>query len=173
MTPVQHRFTTRLQDLAQNLPSRFTHVIRDLEKDISLLFSPKYPSVLTHGDLSEMNILVDKDNGHLTGVIDWAEAEILPFGCALWSLENLLGFMDHEGWHYFPVHQELRDLFWKTFKECIPQDLKELWLAICTARRIGVLFRYGFCWVDGGSRQRVICGEDSDMKYLDAFLVDT
>jgi hypothetical protein len=38
-----------------------------------------------------MNLLVDKDDGHLTGVIDWAEAEILPFGCELWGIENVMG----------------------------------------------------------------------------------
>ena len=31
--------------------------------------------------------------GQITGIIDWAEAEVLPFGLALYGLENLLGYM--------------------------------------------------------------------------------
>ncbi len=33
-----------------------------------------------------MNILVDPDSGHLTGVVHWADASIEPFGIALWGL---------------------------------------------------------------------------------------
>jgi len=36
--------------------------------------SREHPVVLTHGDLNEMNILVDPASGRITGVVDWAEA---------------------------------------------------------------------------------------------------
>lgn len=69
-----------------------------LGDDLSLLFSEGCPTgVLTHGDLCEMNFLVELETGHLTGLVDWAEAEILPFGCALRGLENVLDFMDMHG----------------------------------------------------------------------------
>ena len=145
--------------------------MRELEDNFSLIFSSGYPCVLTHGDLCEMNLLVDHDSGHLTGVIDWAEADILPFGCALWVLKNLLGFMDGSGWRYFPIRRELEDLFWETFQTCVSEDSEEYWPAIKVAQRIGMLFRHGFCW-DEGTRQRVSREQDSGMKYLDAFIVD-
>ena len=40
-----------------------------------------------------MSILVAPRTGRATGIIDWAEAEVLHFGLALSGLENLLGYM--------------------------------------------------------------------------------
>ncbi len=80
---IQDTFAGKLQLLAQNLPSRFSVSVSQLRNNLPLLLSEGYPGVLTHGDLSEMNFLVNPETGHLTGVIDWAEAEILPFGYAL------------------------------------------------------------------------------------------
>lgn len=36
--------------------------------------------VLLHRDFSSCNIMVDEKTCHLAGVMDWAEAEIAPFG---------------------------------------------------------------------------------------------
>jgi Ser/Thr protein kinase RdoA (MazF antagonist) len=46
------------------------------------------PWVLTHQDLSGMNILVDPDTGHITGVVDWADATLEPFSMVLWGLDG-------------------------------------------------------------------------------------
>jgi hypothetical protein len=54
-----------------------------------------------------MNIFVDPNTKHVTGIVDWAEAMILPFGISLWGLENILGYMDSQGWHYYKNHQKL------------------------------------------------------------------
>ena len=51
-----------------------------------------------YSDLSNMNILVDPDSGHLTGVVDLADASIKPFGIALWGLESILGCSGPQGW---------------------------------------------------------------------------
>lgn len=166
---IQDTFAGKLQVLAQNLPSRFSASVSQLQNNLPLLFSEGYPGVLTHGDLSEMNFLVNPETGHLTGVIDWAEAEILPFGCALWGLENVLGFMDMDGWHYFDSYKELENLFWRTFNDTVSEDLGKKGRIISIARKIGILFRYGFRW-DKDSQQRIITEEDSGMKYLDAFI---
>ncbi len=48
-----------------------------------------------------MNILVDPDSGHLTGIIDWADATIEPFGIALWGLESALDCSGPGRWSYF------------------------------------------------------------------------
>jgi hypothetical protein len=66
-----------------------------------------------------MNILVDPNTGHITGVVDWAEAGILPFGISLWGFENALGYMDSQGRHYYSYHCALMDLFWQTFERAV------------------------------------------------------
>lgn len=141
--------------------------------------------VLTHGDLCEMNFLVDENSGHLTGVIDWAEAEILPFGFNLWGVENLLGYMDGNGWNYFEGYEDLRAVFWTVFYGAVavvaeeeeedgvlPSEvLCQKQEIIDVARRMGILFRYGFFW-DENLRKKVPVQEgDSGMRYLDAFFL--
>lgn len=66
-----------------------------------------------------MNILLDPDAGHISGVIDWAEAKILPFGIILWGFQNILGYMDSKGWHYYRNHHNLETLFWQTFDDIV------------------------------------------------------
>ena len=135
------------------------------------------PWVLTHQDLSNMNILVDPDSGHITGVVDWADATIEPFGMALWGLESVLGCSGADGWSYFgsdPSYSHFgcdpsrsRALFWKTFWreiECTISD--ECRYAVNEVRILGVLLRYGFRWEDG------TVNPVKDTTYLDAFLKD-
>ena len=78
--------------LSGTLSSRFTIVKRTFQ--IIDEISYQVPWVLTHSDLSNTNILVDSDSGHLTGVVDWADARIEPFGIALWGLESMLRVME-------------------------------------------------------------------------------
>jgi hypothetical protein len=134
-----------LRLLAQDLPSRFSQRILGLLDDLECVFE-QLPVVLAHGDLNEMDFLVDESCGRLTGVIDWAEAEILPFGLNLWGLENILGYMNVHGWHYFDQHADLKALFWKTFHSAVAADGAALYLqdAIDVAWRMGVVLRYGF-----------------------------
>lgn len=148
--------------------------------------------VLTHGDLCEMNFLVDERSGHLTGVIDWAEAEILPFGFNLWGVENLLGYMDGNGWNYFEGYEDLRAVFWKTFYGAVAVVAEEgeeggeeeedgvlaSEVLLCqkqdiidVARRMGILFRYGFFWDEDLRRKVPVQEGDSGMRYLDAFFL--
>jgi hypothetical protein len=135
------------------------------------------PWVLTHQDLSNMNILVDPDSGHITGVVDWADATIEPFGVALWGLESVLGCSGPGGWSYFgsdPSYSHFgcsptrsRALFWKTFLreiECTISD--ECRHAVNEVRTLGILLRYGFRWENG------MMNPVNNTTYLDAFLKD-
>jgi hypothetical protein len=54
--------------------------------------------MLTHNDLFKMNNLVNLDDGHIAGIVDWVDAEILPFGNALYGLHYFLRYMNAEGW---------------------------------------------------------------------------
>lgn len=48
-----------------------------------------------------MNILVDSDFGHITDVVDWANATIKPFSMTLWELESVLDCSGPNDWSYF------------------------------------------------------------------------
>jgi len=135
------------------------------------------PWVLTHQDLSGMNILVDPDTGHITGVVDWADATIEPFGMALWGLESVLGCSGPDDWSYFgkdPSYSHFgcdpsrsRALFWKTFLREIEYTISdECRHAINEVRTLGVLLRYGFRWENG------TVSPVKDTTYLDVFLKD-
>lgn len=67
---------TRLEMLSKSLPSDIAPKMRQLNQDVEKLFTQSFPLTLTHDDLCEMNIIVDP------GIIDWADARIVPFGLA-------------------------------------------------------------------------------------------
>ena len=150
------------------LPTRFSKRLLSLEPHLPLAFF-KLPHVVTHGDLCELNILVDPKTGRITGVVDWAEVRVLPFGFALWAMENILGFMNAEGWHYYDNQDDHRALFWATFlqqaKNCTDQDIT----LIQVVRLIGLFCRYGF--ITEGEAILSVVGEkaSSSIAYLDAF----
>lgn len=107
-------FRSKLDRLSLSLPSRFVTNLDAVRKELPLLFLERLPFILSHQDLNEMNMLIDPETGCITGIVDWAEARILPFGFSLWAFENLLGYMDSEGWHYYDNRQELEGIFWQT-----------------------------------------------------------
>ncbi|EAU36573.1 predicted protein [Aspergillus terreus NIH2624] len=159
----------RLDTLAQRLPPRFHRAIADLRGELPIIFGPSYPLVLGHGDLCEMNILVDPEAGGITGIIDWAEAMILPFGMSLWGLLSMLGTMDSQGWHYHANASQLESVFWEIFYENAGQVSAGDKRAIIVAERAGLLLRYGFTW-ENGLHERPVTERDSSFGYLDAFL---
>ncbi|KAJ4315798.1 hypothetical protein N0V84_008202 [Fusarium piperis] len=169
VAPLLAEFDSKFDLLARSLPSRFASNLDKIRKDLPSLFSGALPFVLSHGDLCEMNILINSETGNITGIVDWAEARILPFGLSLWGFENVLGYMDSRGWHYYDNRRELEDLFWQTFwgeaTNASDADSK----LIRTARLAGLFCRYGFI-VDGKAVIRVVDESDaSGLPYLDAF----
>lgn len=135
-----------------------------------------YPVVLNHGDLIPSNILVDKETWEITGLVDWAEAEYLPFGTCLYGLEHLLGYLTPSTsditpmWNFFDDAAQLRELFWTRLIDAVPElgarieDVKVL-------REIGVLLWHGIAW-DDGAIDRVVNEVDDveEMTKLCAFL---
>ena len=73
-----------LQRLTQELPHRFRSRARSASKQIGKVDA--LPWVLTHGDVVPSNIMVEPTTCRLTGFVDWAEAEVLPFGLCLYGL---------------------------------------------------------------------------------------
>lgn len=83
--------------LARDLPSCFTPNPNRVRKELPSVFSGAFPFVLNHGDFNEVNLLINSKTGNVTGVIDWAEASVLPFGFSLYGLENIFGSMSADG----------------------------------------------------------------------------
>lgn len=164
---IWREYQLRFERLSRVLPSRFRENLDKVRAGLPSLFASTYPLALNHGDLSEMNILVDPSTGHITGVIDWAEAKICPFGISLWGLENVLGSMNQQGWHFHPHHLELRNLFWQTFEATVGRVSDDNKQTIEIARMAGLFLRYGFAWADGG--QEPVDEGTISFMYLDAF----
>jgi hypothetical protein len=102
-----------------------------------------------------MNLLVNPQTGNITGIVDWAESRILPFGLALYGIENLLGRMDPEGWHYYDSYRELESLFWQTFREEAHNFSGADLYLIRSARMAGLFYHYGFNFDTKGVVQSV------------------
>ncbi|KAJ2891598.1 Protein kinase-like domain protein [Zalerion maritima] len=156
----------RLDDL-RRLPQRFAPAVARARVDLPQLFEPSYPFTLNHTDLSETNFLVNRNDGTVTGVIDWDNARVLPFGTSLWGVENVLGSMGRNGWRYRDDHDELEEKFWTTLYESIGTLTTEQKLSIRAARRVGILLRYGF---RAGENMRVTREDDSSIRYLDGLV---
>lgn len=162
-------FRSKIDRLSQSLPSRFTANLDAVRKELPSLFSKKLPFVLSHQDLNETNMLINPESGSITGIVDWAEAKILPFGFSLWAFENLLGYMNSEGWHYYDNRHELEGIFWQTFlAEANGASGCDLQL-IRVARMAGLFLCHGFACDRNGVETVVDESSFSSYKYLDAF----
>lgn len=117
-----------------------------------------------------MNILVDPSSGKITGVVDWADASILPFGFTLYALENALGSMGPEGWRWFDKADDLRGAFWRAFIEQTGLSEPQTRL-VKLAEKAGLLIRYGTAYDSGFSGMiGVRDPNEEDFRYLDAML---
>ncbi|KAF2153971.1 hypothetical protein K461DRAFT_311977 [Myriangium duriaei CBS 260.36] len=135
----------------QLLAPALVPILTDLKTSIHLLDT--LPLVLTHHDLSELNIFVDQD-GHVTGVIDFETATIEAFGMAMWGIyECFLGGMEDGKFAFFnqvtaesgsgTVRESLEGTFWQTLWSSVSPELSsENERAVRAALAIGVIRRY-------------------------------
>ncbi|KAF5027341.1 hypothetical protein F66182_542 [Fusarium sp. NRRL 66182] len=137
-------YTWILDQLSQALPERFQPSLREVRHGLPLLFRADYPLVLNHDDLLEMNIHVDEGTGHITGIVDWADAIIAPFGTSLGGLETILGVQTSSSWLFHAKHDYLRAQFWKTFYGCIGYISDTDRQAIEVGRKFSLFRTYGF-----------------------------
>ncbi|KAF8864080.1 hypothetical protein BDZ45DRAFT_52628 [Acephala macrosclerotiorum] len=161
--------THRLRALAANLPPRFRSRARTVLQNIHLIEA--LPWVLTHGDIVAGNIMVDPLAGRLTGLVDWAEAERLPFGVCLYGLEELLGEMTPAGFEYRQDAINLRAVFWAELRMLMPELRQHHTLeTVQLARDLGVLLWHGIAFDDGAIDRVVQEGRDiEEIQRLDAF----
>ena len=160
----------RLKSLSTDLPVRFQASARSVLKHLHRVEA--LPWVLTHGDIVASNIMVESSSGKMTGLVDWAEAEYLPFGVCLYGLEEILGELTPTGFQYYTDANDLRDIFWDELSMLIP-DLRQITVleAVKLARDLGVLLWHGIAFDDGAIDRVVQEGrDDEEIHRLDAFL---
>ena len=157
-----------LMSLRAGLPERFSTTLDKLLYQLPRLFDFNWPLVPHHTDLLENNIHVSTETSHITGICDWKDTSIGPFGVSLGGLEIMLGVETRtQGWVYHDNQQELRDLFWDTFYEAtriVSEETKEL---IEVARLIGLFLDHGFTWRNNETKVPAPEGHDS-LRYLEA-----
>ncbi|KAI1367781.1 hypothetical protein F5Y08DRAFT_41925 [Xylaria arbuscula] len=167
--------TSRLESMSASLPKRFRHTASAILRDITKIEA--LPWIFTHGDFLAANVMVNESSGELTGLLDWAEAEWLPFGVGMYGLEELLGEDDKNGsFVYYPEAKRLRNIFWNYLMLMIPElarDSRTIDL-IKKAQTLGVLLWHGIAFDDGKLNRVVEEGKDDrEIQRLSVFLSQT
>jgi len=169
------RYTSDLQLLLTALPERFQAIVQGVLDHLDLVFS--LPMVLLHRDFGTSNILVEDKTCHLTSVIDWAEAEVSPFGQNLHSLEAFTSSLNlQQGWKRYDDYKDLQVSFWDTFGNEVGKSFtQETKKAIETSRVIGLLFSRGFTKRLANAAPPTPISDDStgsyNMLFLDGLLL--
>lgn len=136
------------------------------------------PTTLTHGDLIPSNIMIDRATWQIKGYIDWAEAEMLPYGLCQYGVEHLLGYLETEEcgerprFIYYEQADELRATFTTALEKQVPEMASpSVRAALALTRNIGIFLWQGFAW-DDGRIDRVINPIDDarELAYLEAFM---
>ncbi|KAI1334199.1 hypothetical protein F5Y15DRAFT_429576 [Xylariaceae sp. FL0016] len=126
------------------------HAIKDRRgpRGIDLLFSEAYPQVLTHGDFSGTNILLDGDDHSITGLIDWSLAGIKPFGMELFALRSTSGNMNGNGYSDYTCRDITDGAFWDEFWKVTKVEDNKARETIKThaelACKMGLILAYAF-----------------------------
>jgi hypothetical protein len=156
-------------------PSLPSSAVSELVHNLSVLFSQEHPQVLTHGDLSRTNILVDMDTYEITGIVDWSLAGVLPFGLELDCLYLMTGYMDLSGWYDYTCRPRLYEAFWAEFWAASGVEdsarREEVRTTAESAAKIGAILRYAFKRNPDGSPSEVLLGSDRMSKYLKPWFI--
>ncbi|KAI0143570.1 hypothetical protein GGR57DRAFT_349862 [Xylariaceae sp. FL1272] len=165
----------RLESMSVSLPSGAS---RDVAQSIlaKLSLIEDLPWVLSHGDFLPSNIMVCPKSGKLLGLLDWAEAEWLPFGIGAYGLEELLGEDENGKFVYYPEAEQLRSLFWEELLNSLPRLAKDS-RAIASAKlaqQLGILLWHGIAFDDGRLNRVVEEGkDDQEIQRLELFISHT
>lgn len=163
-----NQYLSDLTTLQQGLPERFRPTLNHLIAKLPSLFNNDWPLVPNHTNLRENNIHVSTETGGLTGICDWRDVTVSPFGVSLGGLEGMLGFASlRETWVYHANQQELRDLFWETLYEAMGDVSAEQKELMDVARLIGLFMANGLGWADEHTRVPVSEGHHT-LCYLEA-----
>lgn len=121
--------------------------------------------------------MVDEKSFHLIGAVDWAEADIAPFGLNIHSLEALTGKLHlRDGWIRYDDYTVLQDVFWDTFKREVEGLMEDTIQTIKLARITGLLLSRGFTTRLTNKSEPVPIRDDEHERYnmlsLNGFLIN-
>lgn len=118
-----------------------------------------------------MNILANPSTGEITGIIDWAEVSIQPFGFALYALDNMLGYLTPTGWVAHSTAGHLRDEFRTKFRTLVAGVSQSEMELIRLARLTGLFLRYGMPHKSGRKGILGVGGtSNASIKMLEALI---
>ncbi|KAJ5178376.1 uncharacterized protein N7500_001075 [Penicillium coprophilum] len=169
------RYKSELNSLLASLPDRFHPSIQECLNSLPTIFS--LPMVLVHKDFGVCNIIVNEMSCNLVGVVDWAEAEIAPFGLNLFSHQRLISKVHlKKGWVRYDDYVVLEDIFWSTFRVEAGGLGNDTIRAIKSARIMGLLLSRGFTSRLANMPEPVPIRDDEsgayNMRDLDGLLIN-
>ncbi|KAJ6183878.1 Protein kinase-like protein [Penicillium mononematosum] len=89
-----------------------------------------------------MNIHVSPSTRAITGMVDWRDATVGPFGLSFWGLETLLGTLGADGWHFHARHLDLRSTFWEILYATAGIVTESQKQAVRVGRMVGIFQAY-------------------------------
>ncbi|KAI9891264.1 MAG: hypothetical protein M1814_002954 [Vezdaea aestivalis] len=172
---LRQKYTEEVRLLLQALPPRFHQIIQNCLDSTDAILS--LPMVLVHCDFGSCNIMVDETSCRLTGVIDWAEADVCPFGQNLHSIQAITGALNlKNGWRRYDDYKALQTLFWSNLQDEVGGLSAETTKTVKTARIIGLLRSRGFTKRLANMPPATPIGQDEtgryNMLFLDGFLIN-
>lgn len=163
----------RLDLMHSEIPVRFQPLVSTLKQALGGI--ENLPWIMSHGDFLPANIMVDPSTGRIVGLLDWAEAEWLPFGVGIYGLEELLGEEDVDGhFRYYPEARQLRGLFWDELISLVPELVSkpDVLKTVKAAQVFGILLWHAIAFDDGRLDRVVQEGvDDGEIQRLDMFLL--
>lgn len=89
--------------------------------------------------------MVNANDNQMVGIIDWAEAEIGPFGMNLHSLQQFMGmYRLGVGWVRWDDYDALDATFWDKLSVAVGGLQEKTTRAIKSALIVGLLLSHGF-----------------------------
>lgn len=169
---IRARLTKFLEEMPTSTLLKST--VSSLIDSLASLFDQDYPQVLTHGDFSITNILVDEKSFEITGIVDWSLASLMPFGMDLDILFLTTGFLYLDGWNDYTCKSRLLDAFWEEFWAATAikrEDRREGIRALAeAAAKIWAVLRVAFRRNADGSPSEEVQVSGSSMEQLRAWL---
>ncbi|KAK8200195.1 uncharacterized protein BKA78DRAFT_376418 [Phyllosticta capitalensis] len=157
--------------------------VPEMIKAASIVYDVLQMRTLTHGDLNMTNFLIDPVTYHITGIVDWASAELTPFGLELYVVQLATGYYTAAGkgpFVFYDNHRHLKRVFWNELFELLAKPphsrrdyVDEYWRP---SWMLGLILREGFVHAaDGSLKDEIIplCEENLvQLQQLQTFLDD-
>jgi len=152
------KFRDKFNLLARSLPPRFAPNLVKVRQELPALFSGALPLVLVHSTI-----------GKITGVVDWAETRILPFGFPCGRLRtSSAGWTRQDGITSTTVVHSKISSGKPSQRKLAALQTKVCLSLIRVARVAGLLYRYGLN-VDGKHFEGVATQANPSFEYLGVF----